>query len=130
MIDDNNIDNTPNEDALDETFKLLFDILDTIKQNQDNRTKEVGDKIIIWDGSYNICIEEGRHYSGTDLNDHECIVVSTNESFIGEDKYSGVNLDNDIDSLIFTSTHPLDLIVYSKKYNKHIRTSSDFVKIV
>ncbi len=99
--------------------ELLQKIQLHILANQDTKTKEVGDRVQVWDGSYSKGISTNKHYCGLDMEDHVCIVQSIDQKHIAENDLIGRDY-----------THVLDLIVFSPKYNELIRTSSEFIRVL
>jgi hypothetical protein len=67
----------------EEGMKELFsDLVLTIAVNTDNSPMEIGDRIVVWDGSHNEDAETGKSYTGID------------ELFR---YYSGIIIDNNIE---------------------------------
>ncbi len=64
---------------LDDLYKNLAEIRKVIAENKDDRTKEVGDKVLVWDGSYNVDKNTGKKRWGIDpLFKNPAIVIETN----------------------------------------------------
>ena len=58
---------------------LISEIQSEIDENKDTRTKEIGDRVLIWDGSYNLDKNTGKHRNGIDkLFQNPGIVIQTN----------------------------------------------------
>lgn len=111
--------------------KMLAQLNKAREQNQDNRTKTIGDRVMIWDLSFAEVVEdnlrlneyvhdaEKRTEQVTTLAkgcvDNPCIVVQENQ------KYEADFMDH---------KKTLDLVLWSSKLQKHIRTSSEFVKLI
>jgi hypothetical protein len=94
---------------------FIEQIQEIIQKNKDERTKEIGDKVIIWDGSYNVDKNTGKHRFGIDkLFANEGMVIETNCTFTYVDKL----LNNEIN---------LDLLVRFET-GEEIYTRSDMVK--
>lgn len=117
-INDINPEMLPERDR--EAFRLLIEtrnkILKALEQakaaNYDSRTKTVGDRVKIWDYSFAYVVEDDTPVK--DLLD-TCIVAADNQTY---------------DSEFLGHRKTLDLIVWNSKLQKHIRTSSEFVKLV
>ncbi len=90
-----------NKDNMEDDFlssvNLLKELQKYIKQNKDDRIKEVGDRVLIWDGSYNMDKNTNKSRSGFDkLFLNPGIVIQTNCEFIYVEKLlddMAVNLD-------------------------------------
>ena len=64
---------------LDDLYRNLAEVRKVIDENKDNRTKEVGDKVLVWDGSYNVDKNTGKKRWGVDpLFKNTAIVIKTN----------------------------------------------------
>ena len=84
------------QDLFLESVKMLQEIQKYIKEHKDDRTKEVGDRVIIWDGSYNLDKDTLKHRSGIDkLFQNHGIVIQTNCDYTYVEKY----MDNKVVSL-------------------------------
>ena len=85
------------EDEFLSSVNLLKQLQEYIKQNKDDRVKEVGDRVLIWDGSYNMDKNTNKSRSGFDkLFLKPGIVIQTNCEFIYVEKLLDdmtVNLD-------------------------------------
>ena len=67
------------EDEFLSSINLLKEIQEYIKQHKDDRVKEVGDRVLIWDGSYNMDKNTNKSRSGIDkLFQNPGIVIQTN----------------------------------------------------
>ena len=65
------------------SVKMLKEIQDTIRKHKDDRVKEVGDRVLIWDGSYNMDKNTLKsRYGIDDLFQNPGIVIQTNCEFI------------------------------------------------
>jgi hypothetical protein len=76
-----------NENNMENNFlvsvKMLKEIQDTIRKHKDDRVKEVGDRVLIWDGSYNMDKNTLKsRYGIDDLFQNPGIVIQTNCEFI------------------------------------------------
>lgn len=76
-----------NENNMENEFlvsvKMLNEIQNTIRKHKDDRVKEVGDRVLIWDGSYNMDKNTNKSRSGFDkLFQKHGIVIQTNCEFI------------------------------------------------
>lgn len=72
-----------NENNMENEFlvsvKMLNEIQNTIRKHKDDRVKEVGDRVIIWDGSYNMDKNTLKsRYGIDDLFQNHGIVIQTN----------------------------------------------------
>lgn len=94
-----------------------------IAKNQDNRTKTVGDRVLVWDGSRLTDFETSEiEYEPTvhrTLSENPSIVIGDHNSYVVE-----------LSTFAGDFSKNLDLIIWNKKLNKKFRTSSDFVKLV
>lgn len=84
-----------------------------IQENYDDREKNVGDYVIVWDNSSVTCYDTG---------DSECIA--------DDDKYYVVISDNEnseLSSVLYT--YKQDLVVVDPDTVKYYRVSSDHVKL-
>jgi len=98
-----------------ESIKMLEELRKIQEENKDNRVKEIGDRVIVWDGSYNIDKNTSKHRSGIDkLFQNPGIVIQTN----CEIKH--------YESLI-EKTVILDLLIRFET-GEEVYTSSDMVK--
>jgi len=99
-----------------EAMNLLLEIQEHIKQHKDDRIKEVGDRVMIWDGSYNYDKNTGKHRSGIDkLFEKPGIVIETNCGFTHIEK----SLDDEIVNL--------DLLIKFDS-GEEVYTKSEYVK--
>lgn len=89
-------DNDKEDDFLS-SVNLLKQLQEYIKQNKDDRIKEVGDRVLIWDGSYNADKNTNKSRSGFDkLFQNPGIVIQTNCQYTYVEKLLDdmeVNLD-------------------------------------
>lgn len=70
-----------------EIMSLIEEIQSVIKLHKDDRKKDVGDRVIVWDGSYNVDKNTGVHRAGIDkLFQNHGIVIETNCNFTYHDK--------------------------------------------
>ena len=85
------------EDEFLSSINLLKELQEYIKQHKDDRVKEVGDRVLIWDGSYNMDKNTLKsRYGIDDLFQNPGIVIQTNCKFIYVEKLLDdmvVNLD-------------------------------------
>lgn len=93
-----------------------------IEDNTDQRTKTVGDRILVWDTSRLTNAETGKA-----ADDFEDRVLHDYPSIVIEDR---IRFEAKLETLAGNFTKNLDLIVWSKSLNKKYRTSSEFVKLV
>ena len=98
--------------TLDEKIREIRKI---IKDNADLRTKEVGDRVLIWDWSFAEDSHNNRFHIFSGYNGKEGIVVKT-------------NCNRTVTNDIRTRTYTLDLLVWFN--DVQIFTSSDFVRII
>ncbi len=71
--------NDANDYPFDDAKQMLAIIQKEINANLDKRNKEIGDKVLVWDGSYNIDKNTSIKRSGIDpLFKTEAIVIETN----------------------------------------------------
>ena len=104
-----------NRDLFLESIKMIEKIKKIQEKNQDNRVKEIGDRVIVWDGSYNIDKNTSKHRSGIDkLFENSGIVIQTN---CGIEHFEPL-----IDKLVI-----LDLLIKFET-GEEIYTNSDMVK--
>ena len=98
-----------------ESIKMIEKIKKIQEKNQDKRVKEIGDRVIVWDGSYNIDKNTSKHRSGIDkLFKNPGIVIQTN---CGIEHFEPL-----IDKLVI-----LDLLIKFET-GEEIYTNSDMVK--
>jgi hypothetical protein len=103
--------------------KIVAAINKVIADNTDNRTKTVGDRILVWDTSRLTNAETGERVE----DDNEELVLTVYPSIVIEDR---IRIEAKLTTLAGEFTKILDLKVWNKKLNKVYLTSSDFVKIV
>lgn len=101
---------------LEKLIKLQELMLSEMNSKNDNRTKVVGDKVRVWDGSYNIDDNGVDRPDIEPLFEDEAIVIE-----IGCDK-KVEGLDDDIKTL--------DLRLNFPKYNINLWTASMFVQLI
>lgn len=90
-------------------------------KNKCEKVKEVGDRVLVWDGSYSTDKDSGEHYYGTHQCFSEpCIVVEINQDFIKTEYLVSIGY----------RSYLLDLVVFSPTTNRLIRTSSNFCKVL
>jgi len=121
-----------NEDDIDqEEFKRISALAQKhtlkaiekhIQANEDDRTKHIGDNVLVWDCSRltdtetnEINREELVHKT---LGNYPSIVIETDLKFVSE-----------LNTLAGDFSKVLDLVIWNKNLNKKFRTSSDFVKL-
>ncbi len=76
------------QDLFLESVKMLQELQVYIKEHKDERVKEIGDRVIVWDGSYNIDKDTLKHRSGFDkLFQNSGIVIQTNCNYTYTEKY-------------------------------------------
>jgi hypothetical protein len=103
--------------------KTLAAINKVIAENTDNRTKTVGDRILVWDSSRLTNAETGERVE----DDKEETALTIYPSIVIEDR---LRIEAKLSTLAGEFTKVLDLKVWNKKLNKVYLTSSDFVKLV
>jgi len=102
-------------DVFLDAMKMLEEIRKIVDENKDDRTKEVGDRVLIWDGSYNQDKNTGVHRHGIDkLFEKSGIIIETNCEFLREEPT--------IDKVMV-----LDILVRFDT-GEEIYTKSEFVK--
>jgi hypothetical protein len=63
---------------ISEVLKFIDEVQEYIRQHKDDRVKEIGDRVLVWDGSYNVEKNTGVHYTGIDpLFKQTAIVIDT-----------------------------------------------------
>ncbi len=100
---------------ISDVLKFIDEVQEYIRQNKDDRNKEIGDRVLVWDGSYNVEKDNGIHRTGIDpLFKQTAIVIATDCNY----KYREELLDMDI---------TLDLLL---KFDtgEEIYTKSEMVK--
>jgi hypothetical protein len=90
-----------------------------IRANYDNRIKQIGDRVLIWDSSGSCDMSGKLYYECEEFFKQEMIIIDTNI------KYS-VNISY-LDQIHNLS---LDLILYSPSAEKTIRSNSEFCRII
>lgn len=104
-------------------ISLISEVKEIIELNQDNRTKEVGDKVKVWDGSGNIDKTTGEHRSGIDpLFTNTAIVIETGCKIIDSDPIMNKVLQKNCDRVC-------DLLLAFPS-GEQVYCSSNCVKIV
>lgn len=99
----------------EELLKHIQYLQEIIAANIDHRTKEIGDRVIVWDGSGNLDKDTLKHRRGIDpLFSNTAIVIKTNCNVLYEDGEFQKRLDL--------------LLVFPN--GEHVYTHSDYVKIV
>ncbi len=100
---------------LDDLYRNLAEVRKVIAENKDNRTKEVGDKVLVWDGSYNVDKNTGKKRWGIDpLFTNPAIVIKTN---------CDEKTDTSLDGTVFN----LDLLLKFDS-GEEVYTTSNMVK--
>lgn len=112
----------PNENGGPQNF-FVKDLVQHINKNKDERTKHVGDQVLVWDTSRLTEFETDNPVD--DLLDeriithHPSIVIETNCKY---------------DATLYIGKRPyilnLDLKIWNKTLNRVYRTYSNFVKII
>ena len=100
---------------ISDMLKFIDEVQEYIRQNKDDRNKEIGDRVLVWDGSYNEEKDSKTHRTGIDpLFQQTAIVIATDCNY----KYREELLDMDI---------TLDLLL---KFDtgEEIYTKSEMVK--
>jgi hypothetical protein len=102
--------------------KNLKTIQAIIAAHYDERTKTVGDKILVWDSSR---LTDKK--SGEMVYDHRIhSILSTFHSIVIEDQ---VKHNIEVNTLVGDFSKNLDLVIWNKQLDRVFRTSSDFVKL-
>ena len=74
----NPMDEEKDKINISEVLKFIDEVQEYIRQHKDDRVKEIGDRVIVWDGSYNVEKNTGVHYTGIDpLFKQTAIVIDT-----------------------------------------------------
>jgi hypothetical protein len=98
-------------------INLLIDINMAISNNKCNKPKDIGDRVLVWDASYNVDLKTGKSYSGID------------EIF----KNPGIIIEKDCNyeyvDPIFHEKERLDIVVYFQKHDAKVATQMDSVKL-
>lgn len=119
------------KDSENPVLEAILTLQNMIKENTDDRPKEIGDRVKIWDMSYLIDIDGVEYYTlksmvftEPHINTLECIIVKTNEEFpySSEDYTMLYHTDKDAVNL--------DLICYCPTFDKKFRVPSDSVKLL
>jgi hypothetical protein len=109
------------EEHLPDTLKLR--VVKKIDEYKDNTTKEIDDRIIIWNSSMLRNAETDEPITNSVIHSvvtsQESIVIETKCKFVARLVTASGNFSKN-----------LDLIIYNKRLNIALRTSSDFVKVV
>ncbi len=88
-----------------------------ITENTCNKPKDIGDRVMVWDGSDSEDIESGENYDGTDkIFKHPLIIIE--KDCINEHLDCVGNKLN------------RDIVVYSPKYKRKIATCMEYVKLI
>ena len=83
------------QDLFLESVKMLEKLQLYIREHKDDRTKEVGDRVIVWDGSYNIDKSTLKHRIGIDkLFQKPGIVIQTNCDYTYVENHFEKNIIN------------------------------------
>lgn len=78
---------------ISDMLKFIDEVQEYIRQNKDDRNKEIGDRVLVWDGSYNEEKDSKTHRTGIDpLFQQTAIVIATDCNYI----YHEELLDMDI----------------------------------
>ena len=100
-------------------YSHLFKLLDNyIEKNYDDRIKEIGDRVVIWDSSAS-CDINGEVLSVEKVLKREMIVIENKLTYI-----------KNIDCYGHSCELQLDLILYDKDQSLKIRTNSELCRIV
>lgn len=85
----------PNYNSKESFEDMIKLIRKAIKENNDPRTKEIGDKVLIWDFSWNKDKNTGEHCSINDktIVDTPGIVIDTNCDILADDTSEPIQLD-------------------------------------
>ena len=98
-----------------DAIQMLEKLQKIVDENKDDRTKEVGDRVIVWDGSYNEDKNTGKHRNGIDkLFENPGIIIETNCDFLREEP-------------ILKSKTVLDILIRFDS-GEEVYTKSEFVK--
>jgi len=110
--------NITQKNVIDE-FSSFMKSVKVIKENNfDFRNKEIGDRVLLWDYSYNEDVTTGKHYTySSKLHDLEAIVIQTNLN---------IKVDKNVFGKLITHSK-LDMVIRFSN-GIEIYTSSDCVK--
>lgn len=101
-------------------FAHVFQAWDKkIKANYDKRIKEIGDRVIVWDSSGSCDINGKLYFESENFFKQELIVIDNNIKYVITIPYLGQ-----------THSLTLDLILFSPSTQKHVRSNSDFCRII
>lgn len=95
--------------------------------NYDDSTKEIGDKVNVWDTSF-MC-----RGNGVLIDDEHLIkILPLNEGIVIETncRFEFITNDEDLDNVDVLDKIYLDLLIHFPRLNMLIRTHSDFVKVI
>lgn len=104
-------------------------------KNKDDRTKSVGDRVKIWDGSFLEIIEDNIKVNeyfkdrdkmeelGKGYVDTPCIVAQEKQKYEGIFPFTDMMKEED-------AKMNLDLVLWVPSMQKHVRTASRFVKLI
>lgn len=106
------------ERIIEVTSKNLAAAMKVVAENKCNKPKDIGDRVIVWDGSYSEDIETGKKYYGIDeIFKHPMIIIEK-------------DCVNEYPDPIIKRKTNRDIVVYSPKYKRKIATCMDCVKLV
>jgi hypothetical protein len=108
-----------------ELIKMNRDFHKKIKENYDNRTKTIGDKVIVWDLSRLTDFETNEVIKS--MSNEDMDLLCQNESIVIEDN---IEFISKLDTMFGVFEQNLDIVVWNKKLNKKFRTSSEYVKLI
>lgn len=95
----------------------LAEVRKKITENTCNKPKDIGDRVMVWDGSDSEDIETGEHYSGIhEIFKHPLIIIEKDCKNEYVDP-AGLKVNRDI-------------VIYSPKYKRKIATCMDCVKLL
>lgn len=108
----------------DECNELICLINGIIAANEDDRNKEIGDRVVIWDGSSNIDKNTKEKRCGIDplFKDNSGIVIENNCKIIYSDEFQNRILQGNYDKIC-------DLLIKFPS-GEEIYCSSKFVRII
>lgn len=99
-------------------LKTISELKAYITKNKCNKPKDIGDKVIVWDGSWSEDIKSGENYFGTDeIFEYPLIIIEQNCKNIMFNKELKTEKNRDI-------------VVYSPKHNRKIATCMDCVRLI
>jgi len=113
-----NMDANPDWNNLYE--KIIENLAKTKKalsENICNKPKDIGDRVMVWDGSDSEDIESGKSYDGIDKIFKDPLIIIEKGCINEHINCAGKKLNRDI-------------VVYSPKYKRKIATCMEYVKLL